>query len=44
MGDRMTKVPIQRALEKVLHYQRPKSGCIHHSDRGSQYMPIHAKL
>lgn len=37
MGDRMTKDLVQLALEKALRYRRLEAGCIHHSDRGSQY-------
>ena len=37
MGSRMTKELVQHALEKALRYRRPAAGCIHHSDRGSQY-------
>jgi transposase InsO family protein len=37
MGARMTKELVQNALEKALRYRRPEAGCIHHSDRGSQY-------
>jgi putative transposase len=37
MGTRMTKELVQAALEKALRYRRPEPGCIHHSDRGSQY-------
>jgi len=37
MGARMTKELVQQALEKALRYRRPEVGCIHHSDRGSQY-------
>lgn len=37
MGARMTKDLVHAALEKALRYRRPEPGCIHHSDRGSQY-------
>lgn len=37
MGSRMTKELVLAALEKALRYRRPEPGCIHHSDRGSQY-------
>jgi len=37
MGARMTKELVQQALEKALKYRRLEPGCIHHSDRGSQY-------
>jgi len=37
MGSRMTTDLAQRALSKALQYRKPLPGCIHHSDRGSQY-------
>ena len=37
MGARMTKELVQKALEKALRYRKPEQGCLHHSDRGSQY-------
>ena len=37
MGSRMTTDLVQRALRKALQYRKPLPGCIHHSDRGSQY-------
>lgn len=37
MGSRMTKDLVCTALEKALKYRTPLPGCIHHSDRGSQY-------
>jgi transposase InsO family protein len=37
MGERMTKELVIEALEKALRFRKPRSGCIHHSDRGSQY-------
>ncbi len=37
MDERMTKELTHRSLEKALRYRRPEPGCIHHSDRGSQY-------
>jgi len=37
MGDRMTKELVQAALRKALAFRTPLPGCIHHSDRGSQY-------
>ena len=37
MGDRMTKELVQSALAKALAFRTPLPGCIHHSDRGSQY-------
>jgi transposase InsO family protein len=40
MGARMTTDLVQEALVKALRYQRPQVGCIHHSDRGSQYCSI----
>ena len=40
MNERMTKDLVHRALEKALRYRRPEPGCIHHSDRGSQYCAL----
>ena len=40
MGDRMTKELVQEALKKTVQYRKPKPGCIHHSDRGSQYCAL----
>ncbi len=37
MGDRMTKELMRVALAKALAVRTPRPGCIHHSDRGSQY-------
>jgi len=37
MGDRMTTELVRIALKKALHFRKPLPGCIHHSDRGSQY-------
>jgi len=37
MGPRITEELVQGALEKALRYRRLESGCIPHSDRGSQY-------
>lgn len=37
IGNRMTKDLVIKALKKALHYRRIVPGCIHHSDRGSQY-------
>jgi len=37
MGSRMTTELVQRALGKALEFRKPLPGCIHHSDRGSQY-------
>ena len=37
MDSRMTKELVSVALGKALRYRKPQSGCIHHSDRGSQY-------
>ena len=37
MGSRMTTELVQRALRKALQFRKPLPGCIHHSDRGSQY-------
>jgi putative transposase len=40
MGPRMTKELTITALEKAIQYRKPHSGCIHHSDRGSQYCAL----
>ena len=40
MGDRMTKELVHDALTKALQYRKLKPGCIHHSDRGSQYCAL----
>jgi putative transposase len=37
MDGRMTTDLVQNALNKALQFRRPAPGCIHHSDRGSQY-------
>ena len=37
MGNRMSKGLVIEALRKALRYRKPQPGCIHHSDRGSQY-------
>jgi putative transposase len=37
MASRMTKELTQEALRKALRFRKPLPGCIHHSDRGSQY-------
>lgn len=37
MGDRMTKDLARSALAKALAFRTPLPGCVHHSDRGSQY-------
>ena len=37
MGRRMTKDLVCEALKKALQRRAPMPGCIHHSDRGSQY-------
>ena len=37
MGSRMTKELTHTALERAVRYRKPQAGCIHHSDRGSQY-------
>lgn len=37
IGDRMTKELVRSALRKALRVRKPAHGCIHHSDRGSQY-------
>ena len=36
-GKRMTVDLVHYALKKALRYRPPSAGCIHHSDRGSQY-------
>jgi transposase InsO family protein len=40
MGSRMTKELVQAALRKALENRTPLPGCIHHSDRGSQYCSL----
>jgi putative transposase len=37
MGSRMTKELTHAALDRAVRNRRPEPGCIHHSDRGSQY-------
>jgi len=37
MDGRMTTDLVQNALKKALQFRQPALGCIHHSDRGSQY-------
>lgn len=37
MGSRMTKELTHTALDRAFRYRKPQPGCIHHSDRGSQY-------
>lgn len=37
MGDRMTKELVIKAMEMVIKKERPKSGLVFHSNRGSQY-------
>jgi putative transposase len=37
MSSRMTTELVQSALKKALQFRKPLPGCIHHSDRGSQY-------
>lgn len=37
MGSRMTKELVREALRRALERRKPLPGCIHHSDRGSQY-------
>jgi transposase InsO family protein len=37
MDGRMTTDLVQNALKKALQFRQPAPGCIHHSDRGSQY-------
>lgn len=36
-GKRMTVDLVHHALERALWYRPPSTGCIHHSDRGSQF-------
>jgi len=40
MGSRMTKELTHAALNRAVRYRKPQPGCIHHSDRGSQYCAI----
>lgn len=40
MDSRMTVDLVQAALEKARKVRPPQSGCIHHSDRGSQYCSL----
>ena len=40
MGNRMTKELTLTALRKAIRYRAPLPGCIHHSDRGSQYCAL----
>jgi len=37
MSNRMTKELTHTALDRAVRYRKPEPGCIHHSDRGSQY-------
>ncbi|MFZ4618693.1 MAG: IS3 family transposase, partial [Rectinemataceae bacterium] len=37
MDKRMTQELTREALRKALSFRKPLDGCIHHSDRGSQY-------
>jgi putative transposase len=37
MGDRITKELVIKAMKKAIRKEKPKSGLIFHSDRGSQY-------
>ena len=37
MSSRMSKDLVRMALQKALRRRKPSPGCIHHSDRGSQY-------
>ena len=37
MGARMNTELVRSALRKALQFRKPSPGCIHHSDRGSQY-------
>jgi transposase InsO family protein len=40
MGSRMNKDLVHSALDKAVRYRKPENGCIHHSDRGSQYCAL----
>lgn len=40
MDARMTVELVLRAFNKALRYRTPMIGCIHHSDRGSQYCSL----
>lgn len=40
MGARMTVDLVFQALKKAIRYRAPTPGCIHHSDRGSQYCAL----
>lgn len=44
MGPRMTKELTHTALDRAVRYRKPEPGCIHHSDRGSQYCAITYQL
>ncbi|MDP2816379.1 MAG: integrase core domain-containing protein [Rectinemataceae bacterium] len=37
MGSPMTTELVREALATAIRFRKPLSGCIHHSDRGSQY-------
>ena len=37
VSDRMKRSPGIRALEMAINLRQPPPGCIHHTDRGSQY-------
>lgn len=37
MNDRITKEHVMKAMEMAIKRERPNSGLIFHSDRGSQY-------
>lgn len=37
MAKHLEATLIQQALQQALHQRRPARGCLHHSDRGSQY-------
>jgi transposase InsO family protein len=37
MAEQMETTLIQMALQQALKQRRPARGCLHHSDRGSQY-------
>ena len=40
MGSRMTKELALAAFAKAIRYRKSQPGCIHHSDRGSQYCAL----
>ncbi len=40
MGSTMSTELVQTALRKAVRFRKPSAGCIHHSDRGSQYCAL----